>query len=44
VTATEDQIRERAYYLYLQRNGHPGDPLADWLRAEHELTGGTNEA
>jgi hypothetical protein len=34
----DDQIRLRAYELYLQRNGHPADPMEDWLRAERELT------
>jgi hypothetical protein len=33
----ESHIRVRAYYLSLERNGHPADPLSDWLRAEHEL-------
>jgi hypothetical protein len=34
---TDDQIRLRAYQLFLQRDGHGGDPLEDWLRAESEL-------
>lgn len=34
---TGDQIRERAYFIYLSRDGGPGDPNADWLRAEREL-------
>ena len=42
-SVTDAQIRERAYYLYLQRDGRPGDPLADWLRAEHELAAGPSE-
>jgi hypothetical protein len=32
-----DQIRERAYQLFVERGGAPGDPVADWLRAESEL-------
>jgi len=32
-----DSIRLRAYQFYLERGGAPGDPLADWLRAEREL-------
>ena len=36
---TEDQIRERAYYIYLERGGAAGDPFADWFQAEHELQG-----
>ncbi len=34
---TRQQIRERAYQIYLARNGGPGDPTADWLQAEREL-------
>ncbi len=34
---TQEQIALRAYHIYLERNGAPGDPHADWLRAEHEL-------
>ena len=34
---TDEQIRLRAYELYLQRDAAPGDPVADWLRAEREL-------
>jgi hypothetical protein len=37
--AGEQQIRERAYYIFLARNGGPGDPVADWQQAERELTG-----
>jgi len=33
----DDRIRERAYQFFLERGGRPGDPLADWLRAESEL-------
>ena len=32
-----DEIRRRAYEIYLERDGHPGDELDDWLRAEREL-------
>jgi len=31
------EVRRRAYLIYLDRNGAPGDPVADWLRAESEL-------
>ena len=34
---TQEQIALRAYHIYLERNGAPGDPGADWLRAEREL-------
>jgi hypothetical protein len=36
---TESQIRERAYYIYLERRGAVGDPVTDWYRAERELNG-----
>ncbi len=32
-----DQIRKRAYEIYLQRNGLPGTPESDWRQAEQEL-------
>jgi len=35
---TQDQIAARAYGIYLERGATPGDPMQDWLRAEHELT------
>jgi hypothetical protein len=35
---TDDQIRERAFQIYLARNGAPGDPTSDWLEAERQLT------
>ncbi len=34
---SEDQIRMRAYGLYLARNGASGNATEDWLRAEAEL-------
>jgi hypothetical protein len=34
---TEDDVRLRAYQLYLERGDTPGDDLADWLQAEREL-------
>ncbi|HEV2173789.1 MAG TPA: DUF2934 domain-containing protein [Nitrospira sp.] len=34
---TEDEIRKRAYELYLERNGEPGSALDDWLQAEADL-------
>ena len=34
---TEAQIRERAYYIYLERGDAAGDPVADWHQAEREL-------
>ncbi len=35
----EDDIRRRAYELYLERGGAPGQALDDWVRAERELRG-----
>jgi len=32
----ENEIRERAFYIYLQR-GSEGDSHADWLQAEAEI-------
>lgn len=39
-TSVQD-IRNRAYWIYLQRGGQPGYELEDWLQAEREL--GTSE-
>lgn len=39
-----DQIRVRAYYLSLERNGSAADPVGDWLRAERELTASGHRA
>ncbi len=35
---TQDEIALRAYHIYLERGCTPGDPLADWVRAERELS------
>ena len=35
----DERIRARAYELYEQRQGEPGDPDDDWYRAEAEITG-----
>ena len=35
-----EQVRERAYFIYLERQCAPGDPVADWVRAERELATG----
>ena len=34
---TREAIQLRAYEIYLERGGSPGDPLDDWVRAEREL-------
>jgi uncharacterized protein HemX len=38
-TASErnEQIRQRAYELYQERNGGPGSETQDWLQAEAEV-------
>ena len=36
-TNLDEEIRRRAYELFLQRNGAPGDPAADWIVAEREV-------
>jgi hypothetical protein len=34
-----EQVRIRAYFLSLARQGRPGNPVEDWLAAERELGG-----
>jgi hypothetical protein len=34
---THEEIRRRAYEIYLERDGFPGDEVDDWHRAEREL-------
>ena len=41
---TEAQVRERAYYIYLERRDSAGDSIGDWLQAERELRGGPPSA
>jgi len=38
VQPTPEEIALRAYHIYLERGGAPGDPREDWLRAEAELS------
>ncbi len=35
----EEQIRIRAYHLYLQRGGQGGSPEQDWQQAKEEICG-----
>lgn len=35
--AVEEQVRLRAYELFLQRGGFWGNPEQDWLQAESEV-------
>lgn len=34
---TTEEIQLRAYEIYLERHGAPGNALEDWVRAESEL-------
>jgi hypothetical protein len=36
-SAREQEIRRRAYEIYLERGEEPGHDLEDWLQAEREL-------
>jgi hypothetical protein len=38
-SVSEEQIRQRAYELYVQRGGNDGLDADDWFRAETELLG-----
>jgi hypothetical protein len=40
---THEEIALRAYQIFLERGGAPGDPHSDWLRAEAELTTGSKK-
>jgi Protein of unknown function (DUF2934) len=37
---TQEQIALRAYHIYLERGGAPGDALNDWIMAERQLNDG----
>ena len=36
-SSREEDIRRRAYEIYLARGGEPGGDVEDWLQAEREL-------
>jgi hypothetical protein len=36
---SHNDIRSRAYKIYVARGEHPGRELDDWLQAERELLG-----
>ena len=38
---TLEQIQLRAYEIYVQRCGAPGNQMDDWLQAEREILGET---
>jgi hypothetical protein len=35
--ASDEEIRRRAYEIYLERDGRSGNERGDWLQAEAEL-------
>jgi len=37
IVPTSEEIRQRAYEIFLARGGTPGKEMEDWLRAEQEL-------
>ena len=39
-SASQEEIRRRAYEIYLERGEQPGCDLDDWLQAERELERG----
>jgi len=39
-SARDEDIRRRAYEIYLERGSEPGRELDDWLQAERELEPG----
>ena len=39
-SARDEEIRRRAYEIYLERGEQPGRELDDWLQAERELDRG----
>jgi Protein of unknown function (DUF2934) len=40
---TTEEIALRAYEIYLERGGAPGNALGDWTRAERELLEKSNK-
>jgi FKBP-type peptidyl-prolyl cis-trans isomerase (trigger factor) len=37
-TPTEEQIRQRAYEIYLARGCEDGQDVSDWIQAEQQLS------
>ncbi|MGD0481427.1 MAG: DUF2934 domain-containing protein [Terracidiphilus sp.] len=37
ICASQDQIRERAFEIYMKRGSKPGNDMQDWLRAERQI-------
>jgi hypothetical protein len=36
---TQEEIALRAYHIYQERGGIPGNELEDWIEAERQLVG-----
>jgi hypothetical protein len=36
-TITDDDVRRRAYEIYVKRGTNPGHEVGDWIQAEREL-------
>lgn len=36
-TPNHDEVKRRAYEIYLERGGLPGHELEDWFQAEREI-------
>ena len=34
---SDEDVRNRAYKIFLKRGGQPDSPVADWYKAEEEL-------
>jgi len=43
IQVREEEIRRRAYEIYLERGAEPGLELEDWLQAERELRNSQSE-
>jgi len=39
-SARDEEIRRRAFEIYLERGEHPGRDLDDWFQAEREIERG----
>jgi hypothetical protein len=39
-SSAHEEIRGRAYEIFLERGGQPGFEMDDWLQAERERKGG----
>ena len=41
---TQEEIALRAYHIFLERGGMPGNELEDWMEAERQLAGENGKA